>query len=489
MTTADDKVTAMNEVTFTALIRQYMPPAQAAQALKFYHDSLQEIMDECVNELDCDDIDNEHYSSKDEETDNESNDDDESNEDDRRCPRTEILNSDTPVTFKLDWNYCEKARGMSANPVAEEGVTTLMGPPSARFDEEFDNSDDDDDNIIISVAKLLRRSGQNYEVQIISDEYNKAEKQVKEEMKKEAIFRNGTSKRQKTEDTKTTLTKEEEMNILEQREFEFLKTYGDITVIVRDAKTKKVVVVYTTTGSTNDTPWIVIRCENDETTSNMMKMFNGGDAKSYYDTNDNDQYFILRTVPHKEKYLSWKEVLPIQSIEEKKIIDTESYRLEMVTGLSPSIFSKREETNDTTRYRTSWLRPMTMFKLYFINNSSSSATRCGGEMNKILVGKCLCSYKLDSSDECGPTIEMIEIADEWHRHGLGSMLLKAMYTYFNNTFVIAAISLDDIKDTYFFVHDTESYASRWLQKRHGFRDDGEGDLRKVFLPEDCEDED
>ncbi|OEU21710.1 hypothetical protein FRACYDRAFT_231854 [Fragilariopsis cylindrus CCMP1102] len=383
MTLADDKVTAMNEVTFTALIRQYMPPVQAAQALKFYHDSLQEIMDECVNELDCDDIDNEHYSSKDEETDNESNDDDESNDDidddddDRRRPRTELLNSDTPVTFKLDWNYCEKARGMTANPVAEEGVTTLMGPPSARFDEEFDNDTNKEDNIIISVAKLLRRSGQKYEVSIIPDEYNKTEMQEKEEeSKKEVMPRNDTNKRQKTEDTRTTLPKEEEINILEQREFEFLKTNGDVTVIVRDAKTKKVVAVYTTTGSTNDTPWIVIRCENDETTSNMMKMFNGGDAKNYYDTNDNDQYFILRTVPHKEKYLSWKEVLPIQSIEEKKMIDTESYRLEMLTGVSPSTLSKREETNNPT----SWLHPTTMFKLYFINSTSntssdSSATR------------------------------------------------------------------------------------------------------------------
>mmetsp|Transcript_4732 Transcript_4732/g.4696 ORF Transcript_4732/g.4696 Transcript_4732/m.4696 type:complete len:86 (+) Transcript_4732:3-260(+) len=82
---------------------------------------------------------------------------------------------------------------------------------------------------------------------------------------------------------------------------------------------------------------------------------------------------------------------------------------------------------------------------------------------------------------------MIEMADEWHRHGLGSVLLKAMYTYFNTTFVILAMSVDDMKDTYFFVHDTDSYASRWLQQRHGFRDDdGEGDLRKVFLPEDCE---
>jgi hypothetical protein len=67
-----------------------------------------------------------------------------------------------------------------------------------------------------------------------------------------------------------------------------------------------------------------------------------------------------------------------------------------------------------------------------------------------------------------------------------------MYNYLNDTFVIAAISLDDIKDTYFFVRESESYASRWLQKRHGFRDDtddGMGDLRKVFLLEDCEDED
>jgi hypothetical protein len=297
---------------------------------------------------------------------------------------------------------------MSANPVAEEGVTTLMGPPSARFDEEFDNDTDEENNIIISVAKLLRRSGQNYEVQIIPDEYNKTEKQEKEEeSEKEGITRNDTNKRQKREDRRTMLPKEEEMNILEQREFEFLKTNGDVAVIVRAAETKKVVAVYTTTGGTNDTPWIVIRCENIGTTSKIMKMFNGGDAKNYYDTNDNDQYFILRTVPHKEKYLSWKEVLPIQSIEEKKIIDTKSYRLEMVTGISSSILSDRED-NSTN----GWLRPLTMFKLYFINNSSSSATRCGNEIGKLLVGKCLCSYTLDSIDACGPTIEMIEIADE-----------------------------------------------------------------------------
>jgi hypothetical protein len=135
----------------------------------------------------------------------------------------------------------------------------------------------------------LRRS-QNYEVQIIPDEYHKTEKQEKEkESDKEKITRNDTNKRQKTEDTRTTLPKEEEMNILEQREFEFLKTNGDVAVIVRDAETEVVVAIYTTTGSTNDTPWIVIRCENEETTSNIMKMLNGGDAKNNYDnTNGNE---------------------------------------------------------------------------------------------------------------------------------------------------------------------------------------------------------
>ena len=110
-----------------------------------------------------------HYANLQEEIDNEAK-----GNADRRPPRTEILNSDTPVTFKLDWNYCEKERGIPANPVAEEGVTTLMGPPSARFNEEFDNDTDEENNIIISVAKLLCRSDK-YEVSIIPDEYNKTE--------------------------------------------------------------------------------------------------------------------------------------------------------------------------------------------------------------------------------------------------------------------------------------------------------------------------
>jgi len=239
-----------------------------------------------------------------------------------------------------------------------------------------------------------------------------------EDSEQEGRIRNNTNKRKKTEKTRTKLTtQKEETNILEQREVEFLKTNNDdVAVLVRDAETKEVVAVYTTTDSTYPTPWIVIRCKNDETTSTMMNIFNGGDAKNYYDTNDHDQYFILRTVPHQEKYVSWKEVVPLQSIEEKKILDTASYRLEMVTGISPSIFSTRGDTNHTT----SWLHPTTMFKLYFINSTSSntssdssSATHTdkdgkneddeGGvgkdEIHKILVGKCLCSYQLASTDE------------------------------------------------------------------------------------------
>lgn len=52
-----------------------------------------------------------------------------------------------------------------------------------------------------------------------------------------------------------------------------------------------------------------------------------------------------------------------------------------------------------------------------------------------IIAKSLCTYKNSNLSSPGPTIERLEVAKEWRRHGYGSKLVKAMEKFYREEFV------------------------------------------------------
>lgn len=70
------------------------------------------------------------------------------------------------------------------------------------------------------------------------------------------------------------------------------------------------------------------------------------------------------------------------------------------------------------------------------NKDPSSITtlfemKCGTKV----IAKSLCTYKNSNLSSAGPTIERLEVAEEWRRHGYGSKLVKAMETFYGEKFI------------------------------------------------------
>lgn len=158
-----------------------------------------------------------------------------------------------------------------------------------------------------------------------------------------------------------------------------------------------------------DVPWITVRCETDRVLELILRML--------------APHFALALLPHRE--LIFREPLP-------------GYQLTAVTGGNPE------------------------------NIGTLFALRKGPK----LIGKALCAYHNSEMDSDGPTLEFIEIAAEWQRHGLGTRMVEAMEEFFCDVFV-SAMRRDEVRWSVCYV--TTSQASRWFQKR-GFRDeDGMGE--------------
>lgn len=101
-------------------------------------------------------------------------------------------------------------------------------------------------------------------------------------------------------------------------------------------------------------------------------------------------------------------------------------------------------------------------------NSTGNAYRCPGTMFELqkfdkIIAKCLCSYHNSEMDNSGPTIELLETAVEWRRHGYGERLLKEVRRHFEET-------LGFPSGTKFNVcYVTNGAACRWFLSR-GFDD-------------------
>jgi GNAT superfamily N-acetyltransferase len=90
------------------------------------------------------------------------------------------------------------------------------------------------------------------------------------------------------------------------------------------------------------------------------------------------------------------------------------------------------------------------------------------------VGKALCTYHNSEMCSVGPTLELIEIAKEWRRHGLGQMLMEELQFHFRNVFHKVIDAKGEILFAICYV--TNRYASQWFQNEIGFSDlDGMGE--------------
>jgi GNAT superfamily N-acetyltransferase len=93
------------------------------------------------------------------------------------------------------------------------------------------------------------------------------------------------------------------------------------------------------------------------------------------------------------------------------------------------------------------------------DNSTVPSTLFLLQFDDKTVGKALCSYR--SRTWVGPTLELIEIAEEWRRHGLGLRLVEEIMSYFEKVFQ-TTIQARPIVFTVSNV--TVKYASLWFQK-------------------------
>jgi GNAT superfamily N-acetyltransferase len=91
-----------------------------------------------------------------------------------------------------------------------------------------------------------------------------------------------------------------------------------------------------------------------------------------------------------------------------------------------------------------------------------------------IVGKALCTYQNGGMGSVGPTLELIEIAKEWRRHGLGKMLMDELQYHFQDVYQKVIEAKGDIL---FSICDvTTRYASQWFQNKLFFSDlDGMGE--------------
>ncbi len=93
-----------------------------------------------------------------------------------------------------------------------------------------------------------------------------------------------------------------------------------------------------------------------------------------------------------------------------------------------------------------------------------------------VIAMALCSYWNCANESSGPTIEMIETAEEWQGHGFGfgKTLLKGMESYFENTFDdIYVLHISRVNFNVCYV--TSSAAFEWFIEQ-GFDDwDGMGE--------------
>ena len=89
-------------------------------------------------------------------------------------------------------------------------------------------------------------------------------------------------------------------------------------------------------------------------------------------------------------------------------------------------------------------------------NPASITTLFEMKLGTKTIAKSLCTYTNSNLSSAGPTIERLEVAKEWRRHGYGSKLVKAMETFYGKEFIgiyqamFHVTEIDDRCDFLFF---------------------------------------
>ena len=340
-------------------------------------------------------------------------------------PRNENLTPETPATFGdgLNWNHCENG---SSKPVASPGATSFMGPPTSTRAGKGASWSDASGSILCFVAERLRGSGLS--VAIIPDTDDGPEED-------EEGVDGGRAKRQKTEESAS----------LRERELAFIRGddwhYGAVEVFGSSGQERALVASFT--AMSLDTPWLCISCM-DVSTSRLV-----------HDLLKED--YELAEFPHVRQELDLDE-------EVTAAIDAPGdFRLEALTGSSTEDSSKASVT--------------TLFSLYLKADSSRSKDK--------VVSKALCSYQNGEMNSVGPTLELIETAKQWRRHGLGGALMRGI-----NSFYCERFGAFEGRVLFSVCHVTNFRAGRWFMRKHSFRDlDGMGEELGKYLDLDADDYD
>jgi hypothetical protein len=331
-----------------------------------------------------------------------------------------------PLSLKIDimatfiWNWHHCENG-NADPVVSVGCTTYMGPPTSERAGQGAASSNADGSVLVFVAERLRTCGLSI---IILPEDSK-EDEVQESAQSDGGGINGRRKRQKTE-TKPKTLRERELALFRSRSIS-----GGIKVF--DAN-QKLVAFFKTMGV--DDPWLFLSCMNDEVSNRIYEAL-----KSDFD---------LAIFPHET------ESIDVDDLDG-------SYRLDAVTGDKFGSDTKNSIT--------------TLFSLYRSHAEHE-------QPNDLLVAKALCSYENSEINCVGPTLEMIETAQEWQHRGLGTAMIQAIEIFYKGKF-------EEFRSrVWFSVCRVTSYeVMKWL-KGFGFRGSGSDfdclgdDLLKVLNDEE-----
>ena len=334
-------------------------------------------------------------------------------------PRNENLTPDTPATFGegLNWDHCENG---SSKPVASPGATSFMGPPTSGRAGKGAERRDASGSILVFVAEKLRAAG--LKIAIVPDDDGP-------EDDKEGVDDGGRAKRQKTEES---TLRERELAHIRGDDWQF----GAVEVFRSSGQERTLVASFT--AMSMDNPWLCISCL-DAGTSSLVRDLLKGD-------------YELAEFPHVRQDLELEE-------EVTDAIDAPgTFRLEALTGSSTEDSSKASVT--------------TLFSLYLKDDSSRSKDK--------VVSKALCSYENGEMNSVGPTLELVETAKQWRRHGLGGALMRGI-----NAFYCERFGAFGGRVLFSVCHVTNFRAGRWFMRRHRFKDlDGMGEELGKYLDAD-----
>jgi len=285
-------------------------------------------------------------------------------------PRNENLTPDTPATFGEGLNWNHCENG-SSHPVASPGTASFMGPPTSGRAGKGAAWPDASGSILVFVAEKLRGAG--LAIAIVPDDRQEDDDEGDD---------GGRAKRQKTEES-----------TLRERELAHIRSddwhFGAVEVF---SSGQERTLVASFTAMSLDTPWLCISCLDSET-SRLVH----GLLKDDYD---------LAEFPHVRQDLELAE-------EVTDGIDAPGdFRLEALTGSS---------TEDSSRASVT-----TLFSLYLKVDSSRSKDK--------VVSKALCSYQNGEMNSVGPTLELVETAKDWRRHGLGGALMRGINSFYCERF-------------------------------------------------------